>query len=108
MPIVAFNPALRSALMRYMEANERSKSNIASEFDIDPMTLGRFLKSGKVIDANRQKLEEGLSRVGAWVPANDAQTKGGDIALSEKVIAALEFLLAAARQHVSSTPGGEG
>ena len=104
MPVVAFNPALRSALESYMEANELPKSKIAAEFDIDPMTLGRFLKSGKVIDANRQKLEEGLARVGAWT-ADDAQSNAGDIVLSDKVIDALEFLLAAARQHGNSRSG---
>jgi hypothetical protein len=88
-----------------MDTNGLPKSKIAAEFEIDPMTLGRFLKSGKVIDANRQKLEEGLARVGAWA-VNDTQNKASDIVLSDKVIAALEFLLAAARQHDSARSGG--
>lgn len=105
MPVVAFNPALRSALMSYMETNELPKSKIAADFDIDPMTLGRFLKSGKVIDANRQKLEEGLARVGAWV-VNDTSDRVYDIVFGDKVITALEFLLAAARQHNNARSGG--
>lgn len=96
MPLVAPNPTLRDALQTYILQVGATKADAAATLGLDPMTLARFLKTGRVIDANRQKLQNGLARVGAWEASSNARPQA--IILSDKVIAALEFLLAAARE----------
>lgn len=103
MPAVSPNPTLRDALAAYIAKTGATKADAAAKLGVDPMTLARFLKSGRVIDANRRKLEIGLARVGGWNPAaidNDSESpEQADSAIisSDKVISALEFLLSAAR-----------
>lgn len=88
-----------------MNKKGRSKAAIAAEFGMSPMTIGRFLKSGRVIDANKYRIEIGLARAGGWPP--DGVDLPSDIFGSDndKVIRALEFLLAAARQHAKRSSG---
>ena len=102
MPLVSPNPTLRDALAAFIARTGVTKAEAASKLGVDPMTLARFLKTGRVIDANRRKLEAGLVRVGGWDASVDETIETPDpsaaaIILSDKVIAALEFLLNAAR-----------
>lgn len=102
MPLVSPNPTLRDALAAHIARTGATKAEMATKLGVDPMTLARFLKTGRAIDANRRKLEAGLARVGAWTASADEPTEisGPDqpaIISSDKVIAALEFLLSAAR-----------
>lgn len=103
MPAVSPNPTLRDALAAHIAQTGATKAEAAAKLGVDPMTLARFLKTGRVIDANRQKLETGLARAGAWnLTAADREAESADqtgptIISSDKVIAALEFLLDAAR-----------
>lgn len=109
MPVVSPNPTLRDALAAYIAQTGATKAEAAANLGVDPMTLARFLKSGRVIDANRQKLESGLARVGGWHQAAmnheaDSQEQADPaIISSDKVIAALEFLLGAARDARAGT-----
>lgn len=111
MPVVSPNPTLRDALAAYIAQTGATKADAAAKLGVDPMTLARFLKSGRVIEANRRKLETGLARVGGWhQPIIDDEAEGQDqddpaIISSDKVIAALEFLLGAARNARARTPG---
>lgn len=108
MPLVSPNPTLRDALAAYIAQAGATKAEAAAKLGVDPMTLARFLKSGRVIDANRLKLEAGLAREGAWQIAtsdrcpDEHEPPHPEIISSDKVIAALEFLLSAAR-----SAGGE-
>lgn len=110
MPLVSPNPTLRDALAAYIAQTGATKAEAAAKLGVDPMTLARFLKSGRVIDANRRKLESGLARVGGWqLAAVDHEVEGLEhagpaIISSDKVIAALEFLLGAARDARAGTP----
>lgn len=105
MPPVAPNLALQGALNSYMERSGSNNARTASDLGIDPMTLGRFIKSGRVIERNRAKIAEGLARMGAWdvgAPARAiSQSRDHDVISNEKVIASLEFLLDAARSYHS-------
>lgn len=106
MPIVPTNAALHQALTDYILANGRSKAAVAAEFGMSPMTIGRFLKSGKVIDANRRKLEAGLVRQGRWPKVVAESSEISSFLVDyDKVIEALEFLLAAARRHAKGRSG---
>ena len=104
MPVVAAHPALRDALAAYLNKTGSTKADAAATVGVDPMTLARFLKSGKVIEANRIKIEAGLARIGEWHPTSveshrlDIEEINSSIISSDKVIAALEFLLNAARE----------
>lgn len=98
MPLVAPNPTLRDALAAYVARTGSTKAEAATTLGVDPMTLARFLKSGRVIEANRLRIEAGLARVGAWHLAKGEDGETVDIVSSDKVIAALEFLLSAARE----------
>lgn len=109
MPLVSPNPTLRDALASYIAQTGATKAEAAAKLGIDPMTLARFLKSGRVIDANRRKLESGLARVGRWDlsgadhEADGFEQAGSELISSDKVIAALEFLLSAAREARAGT-----
>lgn len=109
MPLVSPNPTLRDALAAYIAQTGATKAEAATKLGVDPMTLARFLKSGRVIDANRRKLESGLARVGGWHLAviehqiESQEQLGSAIISSDKVIAALEFLLSAARDARAGT-----
>lgn len=106
MPLVASHPSLQDALAAYLVRSESTKAQAASEFGLDPMTLARFLKTGRAIEVNRQKLEEGLARVGAWnIPKEASDKRSKDLISNDKVIAALEFLLDAARKHDERASG---
>jgi hypothetical protein len=104
MPVVAAHPTLRDALAAYVSKTGSTKADAAATLGVDPMTLARFLKSGKVIEANRAKIEAGLARIGEWHPTSvasagsDIEDANSSIISSDKVIAALEFLLSAARE----------
>jgi len=102
MPLVSPNPTLRDALAAHITRTGATKADMAATLGVDPMTLARFLKTGRVIDANRRKLEAGLARVGGWTASTDAGSAISSpskhaIISSDEVIAALEFLLNAAR-----------
>jgi hypothetical protein len=103
MPLVDPNPTLRDALESFIAQARTTKAEAATRLGVDPMTLARFLKTGRVIDANRRKLEDGLARVGAWqmtAVLKDSYDRAPPTSIisSDKVIAALEFLLTAARE----------
>ncbi|MBA3897196.1 MAG: hypothetical protein H0X36_08725 [Sphingomonadaceae bacterium] len=111
MPAVSPNPTLRDALAAYIAQTGATKADAAAKLGVDPMTLARFLKTGRVIDANRRKLETGLTRVGGWHQVtidDEAEGQGRpdpSIISTDKVIAALEFLLGAARNARAGTLG---
>ena len=107
MPLVAANPSLRDALAAHLARTGSTKADAATSLGVDPMTLARFLKSGRVIEANRLKIEAGLARMGAWHAAPAEIGAKPVIVSSDKVIAALEFLLAAAREARPVGSNGE-
>lgn len=100
MPIVPSNAPLHQALQAYITASGLTKSAVAAEFGMSPMTIGRFLKTCKVVDSNRLKIESGLNRHGRWPPSGVTEIAKTDYTIDyDNVIKTLEFLLAAARQH---------
>lgn len=101
MPAVAPNDDLRKALQAYLAATGFTKSRAAGELELDPMTLARFVKTGRGLESTRIKLETGLSSAGFWLrnPTPIAPMRADTATINDKVIEALEFLLAAVRRQ---------
>lgn len=110
MPITSPNMALQRALQSYLTDSGSTASAVAREFSMSPMTLGRFLASGRMIRANQMRLAEALAKVGYWVPEAPTSSLSGAISREDydKVIALLEFLLVAARRHANEMALGNG